>query len=150
MLCFGFVIRRALITRQCSDSCWAVLAQCQGSLFPTQHPPVSRLGISKRLGGTQLGQLTPTDQKDIPCLMISCLAITLKVLSSKLTVAPRLGIGLFARALALSNAMFYCARQRAWFAETISSQAGPQSGNSGLLQCGRTLGVRSCCGLSWI
>jgi len=35
-------------------------------------PPASRLGMHRSWEGTQLGQLTPTDQKDIPYHMTSC------------------------------------------------------------------------------
>jgi len=36
--------------------------------FSASHPipPVSRLGVHKKLGGAQPGQLTPTDRRDIP------------------------------------------------------------------------------------
>jgi len=45
--------------------------------FSASHtaPPASRLGVHKSWEGTELGQLTPTDLRDIPYLMIAYAAI---------------------------------------------------------------------------
>jgi len=42
--------------------------------FSAAHPsaPVTRLGCASSWEGTQLGQLTPTDQRDISHHMMSC------------------------------------------------------------------------------
>jgi len=51
-----------------------VLAQPEDLFCSSPTPPARRLGVHKELEGTQLGQLTPTDQKSIPYYMMSCSA----------------------------------------------------------------------------
>uniref|UniRef100_A0A8D0EQK9 Uncharacterized protein n=1 Tax=Strix occidentalis caurina TaxID=311401 RepID=A0A8D0EQK9_STROC len=62
-----------------SISLWIIAAwtvRCQDLLcFSLCPPPVSRLGCARDWEGTQLGQLTPTDQRDIPYRIPSCSAI---------------------------------------------------------------------------
>ena len=71
-LCFGFVLETVLITQGCFSCCWAVPTQSQG-LFCFSTPPHQRVGwgCTRSWEGTQLGQLTPTDQRDIPYHMTS-------------------------------------------------------------------------------
>ena len=73
--CFGFVLKTVLITQRCFSYCWAGLTQSQG-LFCFSPQPTSEQaeGGTRSWEGTQPGQLTPTDQKDIPDHMTSCLA----------------------------------------------------------------------------
>ena len=71
-LCFGFVLKTVLIIQACFCYCSAVLTQSQG-LFCFSHQRVG-WGCTRSWEGTQLGQLTPTDQRDIPYHMTSCSA----------------------------------------------------------------------------
>ena len=73
-LCFGFVLETVLIIQGCFRYCWAVLTQSRPFLLLT--PPHQRVGwgCTRSWEGTQLGRLTPTDQRDIPYHMMSCSA----------------------------------------------------------------------------
>jgi len=45
--------------------------QYQNLLCSSRCPLASSSGVGRRLAGTQAGQLTQTDQRDIPCHMTS-------------------------------------------------------------------------------
>lgn len=66
VLCFGFVMKTVLTADWCFSYCWAVLTQHHSQLT----------GTHKKLGGTQLGQLTPIHQRDIPYHMTLHPAVT--------------------------------------------------------------------------
>lgn len=54
VLCFVFVAATVLITHQCFDSCWTVLAEHK-SFLPPSLLPVSRLEEAKRFQGDMAG-----------------------------------------------------------------------------------------------
>ena len=60
-------------TQRCFSSCWAVLNQSQG-LFCFSSHQWGGWGCTRGWEGTQPGQLTPTDQRDIPDHVVSCSA----------------------------------------------------------------------------
>lgn len=69
---WGFVLKMVLVTRGSFSYRWAALNTQSGSfLLLTQ--PVSR--CTRSWEGTQLGQMTPTDQRNVLNHMMSCLAI---------------------------------------------------------------------------
>lgn len=72
VLCFGFVIERALITHQRPGCCWAVLAQHQDP-FSRSALAVSRLRVGKKLGGNTSGTAEPSLPRgwSMPCNMVS-------------------------------------------------------------------------------
>ena len=78
----GFVLETVLIIQGCFHYCWAALTQSQG-LFLFITPPCqwAGWGCTRSQEGTQLGQLTPTDQRGILGIlhsyMKSCPAINL-------------------------------------------------------------------------
>lgn len=73
--CFGFVT--VLTTHWCFGYCWVVLAQCRGLLcFPFCVHPSEWVGWG--LEGTQLGQLTPTDQRSTLWHVTSCPTIKMR------------------------------------------------------------------------
>ena len=74
-LCFAYVARVVLITNQSFGYCWAVLAEHQGCLSNLSHQRPVGSGWTNGWEGTQLGQLTPTDQRDILYHMTPCWAI---------------------------------------------------------------------------
>lgn len=77
---FGFVAKRLLTTHRCSGCGWTALAQYQHFIcFPYSVPPVSVLGVGEKLGGTWLGQLTQTHQRDILWHITSCWATETEV-----------------------------------------------------------------------
>lgn len=65
VLCFGFVTKTVLVTHRCFSYCQIVIAQHQGLLCFSLCTPGSRLGVHKKCGGTQPGQLTWMDHRDI-------------------------------------------------------------------------------------
>ena len=73
-LCFGFVLETQLIIQGCLVTAQQGLHRVKAFSASHPTPPVSRVGVHKKLEGTWLGQLTPTDQRDIPHLMTSCSA----------------------------------------------------------------------------
>lgn len=77
MIYFGFVTR-TVITHRCLSYCWAVLAQHQGLFCFLRCPGSKDAGGAQETETGQArwpGQVTPSDQSDIPCHMTSCLAI---------------------------------------------------------------------------
>ena len=74
-LCFGFVLKTVLIIQ----GYFSYSEQClhRVKVFSASHPtpPARRLGGTRSWEGTQLGQLTPTDQRDISDHMVLCSAI---------------------------------------------------------------------------
>jgi len=72
VLCFRLVTKTAVITHQCFRCCLTVLTQCQGVLCFSVSPP-QRVGwaCTRSWERTQLGPLTPTDQRDFPYPMTS-------------------------------------------------------------------------------
>ena len=72
-LCFGFMVERVLITK----ACLLLSSACTASRPFFLTPPHQRVGwgCTRSWEGTQLGQLTPTDQKDVPYHMMSHSAI---------------------------------------------------------------------------
>lgn len=69
------VTKTVLAAHQCFSSCWTVLAQHQELLCSDFAAPASRLRVGSRLEeGVEPGQLTPTDQREIPYHVI-CSAI---------------------------------------------------------------------------
>ena len=78
-ICFGFVLKTVLIMQRCFRYHWAVLTQSQGLFCFSHHtPPASRLGVHKKLGGDTARTADPTDQREIPCHMMSCSAYKAK------------------------------------------------------------------------
>lgn len=72
---FGFVAKRMLTTHRYFGCGWTALAQYQGFIcFPYSVPPVSVLRVGEKLGGTWLGHLTQTHQRDILWYITSCWA----------------------------------------------------------------------------
>ena len=76
-LCFGFVLETVLIIQ--SLFCYMVLlllssAYTEPRPFPLLAPPCQRDGweCTRSWEGTQTGQVTQTDQRDIPYHMMSC------------------------------------------------------------------------------
>ena len=71
-LCFGFVLKTVLITQGCFLYC----SYTEPRPFLLLPPPQQRAGWggTRSWEGTQLGQLTPTDHRDIPDHMVSCAA----------------------------------------------------------------------------
>ena len=61
-------------TQGCFSYCWTVITQHQAFSVSHPTPPASRLGVHRSWDGTQTGQLTPTDQRDIPYHMTLCSA----------------------------------------------------------------------------
>lgn len=60
VLCFEFVTKTVLMTHQCFDYCWAVLAQCQHYLlFQLPPQPVNRIGVYKKQGGSTTRTANP-------------------------------------------------------------------------------------------
>ena len=71
---FGFVLETALVIQACFHYCRAVLRESGPFLLLT--PPHQQVGwgCTRSWEGTQLGQLTPTAQRDIPDHMMPCSA----------------------------------------------------------------------------
>lgn len=61
-LCLGFLTKARLATHHCFNCCWAVFSMSKLLLFLTLPPCSDQPGVGQRLGGTQLGQLTQTNQ----------------------------------------------------------------------------------------
>ena len=70
VLCFEFLSRTALIARRCFSYGWTVLAQQQGHLCFSLPPQRVGGGWARGWEGTQTGQLTPADQRDVPSLRL--------------------------------------------------------------------------------
>lgn len=71
-LCFGLMLKTVLITQGCFINADQGLHRAKA--FSTPHP----LQLCTRSWeGTQLGQLTPSDQGDIADHMVSCSALKL-------------------------------------------------------------------------
>jgi len=70
-LCFGFVLKTILITLGCFSCFPAVLTQ--SGPFLLLVPPHQQVGwgCTRSWEGTQLGQLTSGDQRDVPYRMTS-------------------------------------------------------------------------------
>lgn len=51
-----------LIAHRCFSCHWTALAQSQGLSFFHSAPQASRWGVSRRLGGAQMGQMSQTDK----------------------------------------------------------------------------------------
>lgn len=67
VLCFAFVAKATLVTHQCFGCCWTTLTQHQGFLSQlTQTQRSIGWGCVRGWKGTQLGQLSPAGQRDIP------------------------------------------------------------------------------------
>jgi len=103
VLCFGSVLTAVLITHHCCAPCWAVLTQCQSWLsFPLCLPPPLQLagwGWERIWEGTQLRQLIPSTQRDIPYNFMlrhknwDRWSRMLRGLASKMAVAQKLWLG---------------------------------------------------------
>lgn len=76
VLCFAFVVRKALTSHQCFAYCWAVLTQWQGFLSALHK--ASRPGGGKRLAGDMAKPAAPGDPKDIPGHVMRCSATRLE------------------------------------------------------------------------
>lgn len=70
MVCFGFVTRTAFIAHQCFG--FAEQHLHSGEFFSFSHsaPPVSRLEVSKKLGGGVAGTADPGLFHTIQCHML--------------------------------------------------------------------------------
>lgn len=71
-VCFGFVLKTSLDDMEMFPLLLSRIYQYKVVSAPHLEP-VSRLGGHKNLG-TQPGQLTPPDHRNIPCHMLSCSA----------------------------------------------------------------------------
>jgi len=71
VLCFGFELEIVLIIQDVSVIAEQCLCSVQASSVPHTALPASGLGVQRSWEGTQLGQLTPPDQRDVPCCMTS-------------------------------------------------------------------------------
>lgn len=79
VLCFGFVVKMGLITQGYFGYCLhnvKAFSLSSSALPPLCLLPQTRLGVGKRVGETQLGQLTQTDRRDVLCHIVTCSAIT--------------------------------------------------------------------------
>ena len=72
MVCFGFLMKIMMTTHQCFICCWAVLHRANDALASHAALLVRALGMHKDCKGTELGELTQSDQKDAPYHMASC------------------------------------------------------------------------------
>lgn len=70
---FSICAKNILGIWRCFHYCLAEFRQHEVFSAPCFAPPVRRLGEHRHLG-TQPGQLTPADHRNIPCLMLSCSA----------------------------------------------------------------------------
>ena len=74
-LCSGFVLKTVLIIQRCFSHCWAVLTQSQGLFCFSPHPTSEWAEGAQEAGrGHKPGQLSPTDQWDVPYHTTSCSA----------------------------------------------------------------------------
>lgn len=65
-LCLGFLTKAGLVTHHCSSCYWTMFAESRLLLFLTLPPCNDSLAVGQSLGGSQLGQLTQSNQKDNP------------------------------------------------------------------------------------
>ena len=70
-LYFGFVLKTVMIIQLCFRYCWAVLTH-SWSLFCCSPHQRAGWGCTRSWEGAQPGQLTPADQRGIPCRRTSC------------------------------------------------------------------------------
>ena len=74
VFCIRFVLKAVLIIQEFFSYCWAVLTESMSFLLLTPSHQQVGWGYTISWEATQPGQLTPTDQRDIPCHMMSCSA----------------------------------------------------------------------------
>jgi len=74
VLCFAFMAKTVLTTHQWFSYCSTVLAQHE-AILTCCCPKQVGWEWSRGWEGTQLGQLTSSGQRDIPCHMTLCSAI---------------------------------------------------------------------------
>lgn len=70
--CFVFLLEMVLIAQTCFCCCWAVFTEPRPFPLPTPPHQGGGWGSTRIWEGTQMGQLSPTDQKDIPDHKASC------------------------------------------------------------------------------
>lgn len=70
-LWFGFMLKAVLQFRDVSVIAEQCLQGVKAFSDPLATPPARRLGVHKKLEGTQPGQLSPADLRDVPHHMVS-------------------------------------------------------------------------------